>query len=200
MAAVALLALGLVSRQAGGQGHQHDAATGDDDPEMRVMLAGPHLVLAHRGYLGLSDPQVEGLLRARKALCSAEVTYHEAQGATRRELGALLTGDAQPRPLTAALEQAARVRATWLLALVRARREASAQLNERQRALVVQLTDHWLRESNAMIAAATHVGQVAHPGMQLPIRVPGMMVSATALVPFCEVLHGPARHISIPPP
>lgn len=200
MAAVLLPCSLLALQRVEAQGHQHDAAASDDDPTMRLMLAGPHLVLAHRGYLGLSERQVDGLQRSRKALCAAEVTWHESVANTGKELGAALTDGVQERQVAAVLEREARSRAAWLLALVRARREASAQLNDTQRRLVAQLTDHWLREAHAMIAEATRVGQVAHPGMQLPIRVPGMAVSATALVPFCEALHGPAKHISIPPP
>jgi hypothetical protein len=51
-----------------------------------------------------------------------------------------------------------------------------------------------------MIGAATLAGHRGHPGMQVPIRVPGMVVADTTLLPVCEALHGPGVHLSIPPP
>jgi hypothetical protein len=200
LAAALLLVPCLVPRHAAAQGHQHDAASRNDDPGLRLLLEGPHLVLAHRGYLGLSDRQIERLQLARKALCSAEVRYQELTANLGKELDAILTDGVQEKQVTAVLERESRARAAWLLALVQARTATSGQLNERQRQQALQLRDHWLREARAMIVAATHVGQPVHPGMQAPIRVPGMAVSETALMPFCEALHGPARHISIPPP
>jgi hypothetical protein len=200
MAAALLLAPCLMPRHSAAQGHQHDATASNDDPGLRLLLEGPHLVLAHRGFLGLSDRQVDRLQLARKALCAAEVRYQELTANVGKELDAVLTDGVQEKQVTAVLERESRARAAWLVALVRARREASAQLDEKQRQQAVQLRDHWLREARAMIVAATHVGQPVHPGMQAPIRVPGMAVSETALVPFCEALHGPARHVSIPPP
>jgi len=193
------------------QAHDHAVATPARDARLDLLLGGPHLILHHRGYLALSDAQVIGLQRLRRAVCEAEVTYLDRTAEWRGRLPDLLADSAQPpQGRTSATAPAPRLvdvmnglaaaEATWLAELMRARRDALALLSPPQRAEVQALRDHWVRETVATIEEATRPGQRGHPGMQVPIRVPGMVVGATTLLPYCEALHGPSMHISVPPP
>jgi hypothetical protein len=181
------------------QEHTHPASLTEADPFVRVMLEGPHIVLAHHGFIVLTASQLDALHAARSRLCAAQTAYVHDVGVARTELGKVLA-DGDDAGVGAVAERLARAKAEWLVALVRARGETMAPLGLAERAQVVQLGDHWAREASAMIAATTHPGHRGHPGLQVPIRVPGMVVADTTLVPFCESLHGPAVHLSIPPP
>lgn len=184
------------------QAHEHTASAPSPDPRLALTLVGPHLILYHRGYLALSDAQVTGLQRLRRVVCDAEVTYVERTASERDRLPAILADSATARPATLhqALNAIAGAESEWLTVLVRARRDALELLTPAQRTQVSALRDHWVRESVAMIEEATRPGERGHPGTQIPIRVPGMVVGATTLLPYCEALHGPATHLSVPPP
>lgn len=193
------------------QAHDHATAAAARDARLDLLLGGPHLILYHRGYLELSDAQVTGLQRLRRAVCEAEATYVERTAAARDRLPALLAdsatlpraespGAARPSRLQEAMNALAAAESAWLTELMRARRDALALLSAPQRAQAQALREHWARESVAMIEEATRPGQRGHPGTQIPIRVPGMVVGATTLLPYCEALHGPSTHISVPPP
>jgi hypothetical protein len=196
------LALGATTHALRAQGHDHHgAAPAARDAQLELLLGGPHVLLYHRGYLTLSDAQVDRLQPLQRAVCDAERTYVQHTDRAREQLSALLTESAPPgSTLLDALAERARAEATWLTALQHARRDALAVLTPAQRAQAESLRDHWVRETQDMIAEATRPGQRGHPGTQLPIRVPAMVVSTTTLLPYCEALHGPASHISIPPP
>jgi hypothetical protein len=212
VALVALIAAPLARPGAlAAQAHDHATTAPSRDARLDLLLGGPHLILYHRGYLALGDAQVLGLQQLRRAVCDAEVTYVERTTDWRDRLPALLADSvplpraptsASPRPtrLQEAMFALAAAESDWLVELMRARREALALLTPPQRAQARALRDHWLRESVAIIEEATRPGQRGHPGTQLPIRVPGMVVGATTLLPYCEVLHGPSMHISVPPP
>ncbi len=205
------------------QAHEHGVEVSKRDPRLDLLLGGPHLILYHRGYLSLGDEQVAGLLRLQRSVCDAEVVYVQRTQEMRDRLGDLLSDSAPllPRPsqqsqqsqqshqppdaitpsrLHDAMSGIAIVESEWLTELLHARRDALALLTSSQRAQVSELREHWTRETLLMIEQATRPGQRGHPGTQIPIRVPGMVVNATTLVPHCEALHGPSRHIVIPPP
>lgn len=191
----------LLALAGGAAAQEHAHATSPDaDPLLRVLLEGPHLLLVHEGFIVLTEPQVHELRQARTALCAAEVEYVAGKKAARTELAALLTAGADTAAVRPVLEQLARLDTDWTLTLVSARAQTVAGLDDAQREQFDWLGAHWEREARAMITTATQPGHRGHPGMQLPIRVPGMVVEATSLAPFCEALHGPAVHISIPPP
>lgn len=192
------------------QAHDHAASGPASDPRLPLVLGGPHLILSHAGLLALGEAQVAGLQRLRRAVCDAEGAHVERTAAWRARMPALLADDAPPRPqassaapggpsaLLEAMNGMAAAETAWLTALLQARREALGLLTASQRAQASALRDHWLRESLAMIEEATRPGQRGHKGTQLPIRVPGMVVGTTTLVPFCERLHGPSMHVSMP--
>jgi len=185
------------------QGHDHGAHVAPPaDARLALVLGGPHLMLYHRGYLALDDVQAAGLQRLRRAVCDAEVVYLEQAEQWRERLTDLLgdAGPGSPSSLHDAMTGLATAEAQWLTTLMQTRRDALALLTSPQRAQLSALRDHWARETVAMIDEATRPGQRGHPGTQLPIRVPAMVVGATTLLPYCEVLHGPSSHISIPPP
>ncbi|MEX0842869.1 MAG: PQQ-binding-like beta-propeller repeat protein [Gemmatimonadota bacterium] len=182
------------------QEHPHGQHPPEVDPLERVVLEGPHLVLAHQGLLGLTGTQATALRRSGGRLCAAEMAYVRGRGILQRELSRLLSEDADEARLARALERLAEVEVGRRLARVRARREARTVLGPEQRELLDWLGNHWEAEARAMIVAATRPGHRGHPGVQQPIRVPGMVVEETFMAPFCEALHGPAVHISIPPP
>jgi hypothetical protein len=184
------------------QGHDHHgAAPAARDAQLELLLGGPHVLLYHRGFLMLGDAQVERLEPLQRAVCDAERLHVRHADRAREQLSALLMEGASPgTALHDALAERARADAAWLAALQHARREALAVLTPAQRTQAESLRDHWVRETQDMIAEATRPGQRGHPGTQLPIRVPAMVVGATTLLPYCEALHGPASHISIPPP
>lgn len=203
-----LAALGILTLAAGApltaQAHDHAAAAAAParDARLDLVLGGPHLILHHRGYLALSDSQVVRLTRVRHVVCDAEATYGARSAEWRDRLPALLSDTARattPR-LQDVMQGLAVAESDWLTVLVRARRDAIAVLTLPQRAQHAALLDHWTRESIAMIEEATRPGQRGHPGMQIPIRVPGMVVGTTTLLPYCEALHGPSMHLSVPPP
>jgi hypothetical protein len=214
--AATLARSGALSAQA--HDHAADSTAPTRDARLELLLGGPHLILYHRGYLGLNDVQVAGLTRLRRTVCEAEVAYIERTTEWRDRLPDLLADSVQlpraPSPvptrqpaastgsshLTDALSMLAAAESEWLTGLMRARRDALALLDASQRAQVAALRDHWTRETAAMLEEATRPGQRGHPGMQVPIRVPGMVVGATTLLPYCEALHGPSTHISVPPP
>jgi hypothetical protein len=185
------------------QGHDHGSHTPPPaDARLTLLLGGPHLLLYHRGYLALDDAQVAGLQVLRRTVCDAEVVYVEQAEQWHQQITELL-GDAvsgSPRSLPDAMARLATAEAQWLTTLMQTRRDALALLSISQRVQSLALRDHWVRESAAMISEATRPGQRGHPGLQLPIRVPAMVVGATTLLPYCDVLHGPASHISMPPP
>jgi hypothetical protein len=185
---------------ANAQEHAHDAPVAEAEPLLRLMLEGPHLALAHHGFIVFTGEQLDALRAARSRVCTAEVAYVHERTRARADLAALLAGDADDARARAAVERLAQVEADWMLALVRARQETLAPLRPAERQQVARLGEHWAREAREMIGAATHAGHRGHPGTQLPIRVPGMVVADTTLVPACEALHGPATHLSIPPP
>lgn len=198
------------------QAHEHAADAPARDARLELVLGGPHLILYHRGYLALGDAQVAGLQRLRRAVCEAELAYVERTAEWRDRLPGLLADSAQlplrqspqsphsphppqstrPSRLHDALTAIAAAESEWLAELMRARRDALALLTSSQRAQASALRDHWARESVAMIEEATRPGQRGHPGTQIPIRVPGMVVGATTLLPYCDALHGPSNHIS----
>jgi hypothetical protein len=183
---------------AASQDHLHAAPS--TNPILRIALEGPHLVLAHDGFIELSDDQVRSLRLSRSAVCGAEEAYVEERGSLRSELAGLLAEGAAESRLLPVLQRLASADAEWMLTLVRARAETLAGLTPAQREQAQWLGDHWMREAGEMITAATLAGTRGHPGMQIPIRVPGMVVSETSLAPFCESLHGPPLHLSMPPP
>ena len=189
------------------QSHEHASHGPTRDARLELVLGGPHLVLYHRGYLALDDAQVAGLQRLRGDVCDAELVYVRELTSWRDRMAEVL--DDSPLPaadapdstrLRDAMTTMAAAESRWLSALMQARRDALALLSESQRMQASELRDHWLREATVMIEEATRPGQRGHPGMQLPIRVPGMVVATTTLLPHCEALHGSAMHISIPPP
>jgi hypothetical protein len=191
------------------QAHEHAASAPAPDARLQLVLGGPHLILYHAGYLALGEAQVAGLQRLRRAVCDAEVVYVEQTAEWRDRMSALLADSVplprlqaaaptKPSPLHDAMNGLAAAETAWLTALLRARRDALGLLTVPQRAQLSALRDHWLRESLAMIEESTRPGQRGHPGTQLPIRVPGMVVGATTLQPYCESLHGPSTHISVP--
>lgn len=201
--AACLVLLLLLPRVGAAQGHVHDAPP-TRDAMTDLLLEGPHLALYHRGLLQLTEPQQVGLQRLRRSLCSAEVEFVRQRDEGRaRVRTAVADTAATTRTATAvrtALTDVAAAEAQWLAALVQSRRDAVALLTSPQRAQLSGLRDHWAREATAMIDEATRPGQRGHPGMQIPIRIPGMVVGETTLLPYCEALHGPTLHISIPPP
>lgn len=211
------------------QAHEHGAEVVKRDARLELVLGGPHLILYHRGYLALGDEQIAGLLRLQRSVCDAEFVYVQRTQEWREQLGDLLsdsapllprqTGQAQqseksqpsqqapqspaattPSRLHDAMSGLALAESQWLTELMHVRRDALGMLTSAQRAQVETLRDHWTRETVLMIEQATRPGQRGHPGTQIPIRVPGMVVNATTLLPHCEALHGPSRHIVIPPP
>lgn len=194
------------------QAHDHAGhAAPPRDARLELVLGGPHLLLYHRGYLSLGETQIAGLQRLRRTVCDAEQAYVEQAEQYRARFTDLL-GDsvalspqpaaesAPPSPLQDAMIGLARVESQWLTTLMHARRDGLALLTPLQRENASALRTHWARESLAMIQEATRPGQRGHPGTQIPIRVPGLVVGETTLMPYCEVLHGPASHIVIPPP
>lgn len=199
------------------QAHEHGDGLSTRDARLELMLGGPHLILYHRGYLALGDEQIASLQRLRRSVCDAEFVYVEQTRAWRDRLGDLLSDSAPlaprqpketgkpPDAITSsrfheATSALALAESQWLTELMHARREALALLTSSQRAQAATLRDHWTRETGLMIEQATRPGQRGHPGTQIPIRVPGMVVNETTLLPHCEALHGPSRHIVIPPP
>lgn len=208
LVAAALLRPPMLAAQA----HDHVApAAPARDARLDLLLGGPHVILYHRGYLALGAQQVAGLQQLRRTVCDAEQLYVQLEAQWRDGLSNLLGDSATlaPRPSPDSLPstrvhdtmlQRARAESQWLSVLLQTRRDALALLTSAQRAQVSALRDHWARESMAMIAEATRPGQRGHPGMQIPVRVPGMVVGETTLLPYCEALHGPSSHISIPPP
>jgi hypothetical protein len=182
------------------QEHHHGQHLPGLDPMARVLMEGPHLILAHQGLLGLAGSQAAALRQGRGRVCAMEMEYVQGRGLLRSELSRLLTEDADEAALRRVLERLAGMEVERSLALARARREARAALGPAQGELLAWLGDHWEAETRAMVLAATQPGHRGHPGAQQPIRVPGMVVEETSMAPFCEALHGPAVHISIPPP
>lgn len=183
------------------QGHDHATAPAPRDARLALVLGGPHLLLYHSGYLALRADQVAALQPLRRAVCDAERAYVTQSDEWRARLAERLDDASRPEAaLHDALAGLARVEATWLTALQHARRDALALLTGVQRAQAEALRDHWVREAADMIADATRPGQRGHPGLQLPIRVPAMVVGTTTLLPYCEALHGPASHLAMPPP
>jgi len=191
------------------QAHDHAASAPAPDARLQLVLGGPHLILYHAGYLALAETQVAGLQRLRRSVCDAEGVYVERTAAWRERMPALLADSVSlPREsssvsagasaLLEAMNGMAAAETVWLTTLLRARRDALGLLTTSQRTQLSALRDHWLRESLAMIEEATRPGQRGHKGTQLPIRVPGMVVGTTTLMPYCESLHGPAMHISMP--
>ncbi|MBK8250207.1 MAG: hypothetical protein IPK85_22865 [Gemmatimonadetes bacterium] len=201
--AMGFVLLLLLPRIGETQEHVHEAPAAPN-AMTRLLLEGPHLVLYHRGLLQLTEPQQVGLQRLRRSLCSAEVEFVRQRDEGRARVGTAVadtTGPARTATtLRAALNDVAAAESQWLATLVQSRRDAIAILTPPQRAQLVALRDHWARETTAMIDEATRPGQRGHPGMQIPIRVPGMVVGETTLLPYCEALHGPTMHIVIPPP
>jgi hypothetical protein len=185
---------------AAAQGHVHHAA-GDApaDPLLRLVLTGPHLALAHDGYMALTEKQVAELQVAEKAVCAAEIEYVRRKARARTDIAIMLAADADAATMRSALEQHAAAESDWILQLMQARRSTRGLLSDAQRRQFDWLEEHWAREAADMISDATRAGQRGHPGTQLPIRVPGMVVAETVLAPYCEALHGPALHIVIPP-
>ncbi len=193
------------------QAHEHGTELPARDATLELVLGGPHLMLYHRGYLALGDAQIVGLQRLQRSVCHAEQLYVEETAKWRGTLTELLSDEtplpprqsreaAKPTRLDETMTALALAESQWLTALMHARRDALALLTLPQRAQVTALREHWTRESLLMINEATRPGQRGHPGTQLPIRVPGMVVNTTTLLPHCESLHGPSRHIVIPPP
>lgn len=207
---VALLVAPMVSpSRLAAQVHEHTASAPAPDARLQLVLGGPHLILYHAGYLALGEGQVANLQRLRRAVCDAEAAYVERTAGWRDRMSALLADTVSlSRESKAALttlsglpdamNAMAAAETAWLTALLRARRDALGVLTTPQRAQLSTLRDHWVRESLAMIEESTRPGQRGHPGTQLPIRVPGMVVGTTTLLPYCESLHGPSMHISVP--
>lgn len=196
--------LAVLPAGATAQGHVHEAAP-SRQPLTDLLFEGPHLILHHRFLLALSDSQQVSLRRAQRSLCSAEVEYLRRRDEGRARLAAAVVDSPGTSPTTRnilrpAIDSLGAAEEGWFTALARARRDALALLSASQRGQLASLRQHWAREAAAMIDEATRPGQRGHPGMQLPIRVPGMVVGETTLLPYCESLHGPAVHISIPPP
>jgi hypothetical protein len=191
------------------QVHEHAPSAPAPDARLELLLGGPHLILSHAGYLALGEAQVTGLQRLRRAVCDAEAVYVERTATGRDRMPALLADSVSlPRESSAAstrssglhdaMNALAAAETAWLTALLRARRDALDLLTTPQRAQLPTLRAHWVRESLAMIEESTRPGQRGHKGTQLPIRVPGMVVGTTTLLPYCESLHGPSMHISVP--
>ena len=200
---LALALLPLVGHPLAGQQHDHGGASSDaapGDPLLRVLLEGPQVVLAHEGFLELDPRQVEALRPLTMAVCAGEVRHAREGEMVRREWQARLEAGSGEGELLPLLDRQAALDRERMRSLLEARSATLALLDPGQRSQLGWLHEHWEREAGVMIQAATHPGHRGHPGMQLPIRVPGMVVGGTALVPFCEALHGPAVHISIPPP
>lgn len=201
-----LLALALLPLPGGGlagQPHHHapdTVAAPPGDPFLDVLLEGPQVVLAHGGFLELAPRQVEALRPLAGEVCAGEVRYSREGDGVRREWRTMMDGGSGDGALLPLLDRLAALDRERMQVLLDARRATLALLDPGQRSQLAWLRDHWEREAGVMIQAATQPGHRGHPGMQLPIRVPGMVVGGTALVPFCEALHGPAVHISIPPP
>jgi hypothetical protein len=187
------------------QEHQHPAAPlasdpAPSDPLLRVILEGPQVVLAHAGFLELSGDQVAAIRPLASAVCAGEVRHAREGEVVRRDWQARMEAGAGEGELLPLMDRQAALDRDRTRSLLQARSATLALLDPGQRSQVEWLREHWEREAGAMIQAATQPGHRGHPGMQLPIRVPGMVVGSTTLVPFCEALHGPAVHISIPPP
>lgn len=205
-ATAVLLALALLPLLGGvlaGQPHHHapdTAGAPPGDPFLDVLLEGPQVVLAHGGFLELAPRQVEALRPLAGEVCAGEVQYSREEEGVRREWRTLMDRGSGEGALLPLLDRLAALDRERMQVLLDARRATLALLDPGQRSQLAWLRDHWEREAGVMIQAATQPGHRGHPGMQLPIRVPGMVVGGTALVPFCEALHGPAVHISIPPP
>jgi hypothetical protein len=207
---VALLAAPMASpSRLAAQAHEHGASAPAPDARLELVLGGPHLILYHTGYLALGEAQVAGLQRLRRTVCDAEAVYMERTATARDRMSALLADSVSlPRESNAArtgtpglqdaMNALAAAETAWLTALLRARRDALDLLTSPQRVQLSTLRDHWVRESIAMIEESTRPGQRGHKGTQLPIRVPGMVVGTTTLLPYCEALHGPSMHISMP--
>ena len=192
----------LLPRAGDAQGHVHEPAPAQG-AMTNLLLEGPHLVLYHRGLLQLTETQQTGLQRLRRSVCTAEAEFIAQRDAGRARVVAAVADTATTgrtaTTVRTALADVAAAEAGWLAALVQSRRDAIAMLTPPQRAQLLALRDHWAREAKAMIDEATRPGQRGHPGMQIPIRVPGMVVGETTLLPYCEALHGPTMHIVIPP-
>jgi len=199
----------------GAQAHEHGAdpssRAATRDARLDLTLGGPHLILYHRGYLSLDEQQVASLQQLRRTVCEAEVVYVAQASQWREQLSTVLADSAvgvvpppktssRPARLQDVMSGLAGAESQWLTVLLQTRRDALALLTASQRAQAAALRDHWARESAVMIEEATRPGQRGHPGTQIPIRVPGMVVEATTLLPYCESLHGASLHISIPPP
>ena len=200
---LALTLLPLWAQPLAGRQHDHGAAGAaapPADPLLRVLLEGPQVVLAHEGFLQLDPRQVEALRPLAMELCSGEVRHAREGEVMRREWQAVMDAGGGEGGLLPLLDRQAALDRERMRTLLEARRATLALLDPGQRSQLAWLQEHWEREAGVMIQAATQPGHRGHPGMQLPIRVPGMVVGGTALVPFCEALHGPALHISIPPP
>jgi hypothetical protein len=213
MVPLALVAATLVqpsSLPAQAHDHASQAAT-PRDARLDLLLGGPHVILYHRGYLALGAEQVAELQPLQRAVCAAEQLYVEQAAQWRDGLSDVL-GDsamlsrrpsadtAPPARLYDLTIQRARAESQWLTVLLHTRRDALALLTPSQRTQLSALQDHWARETMAMIDESTRPGQRGHAGTQIPIRVPGMVVGETTLLPYCEALHGPSSHISMPPP
>ncbi len=201
--ACALALLPLWGQSLSGQPHDHGGGAtvaAPADPLLGLLLEGPQMVLAHGGFLELAAGQVEALRPLALEVCAGEVRHARdrevvwGEWQARMEAGG---GDGELLPL---LDRQAALDRERMQSLLGARRATLALLDPGQRSELAWLREHWAREAQVMIQAATQPGHRGHPGMQIPIRVPGMVVGGTALVPFCEGLHGPAVHISIPPP
>jgi hypothetical protein len=198
---LALALLPLWGHPLAGQGHDHGAATSAPaDPLLRVLLEGPQVVLAHEGFLELDSRQVEALRPLAMAVCAGEVRHTREGEEVGRAWQAQLEAGGGEGELLPLMDRQAALDRERMRTLLEARRATLALLDPGQRNQLGWLREHWEREAGVMIQGATQPGHRGHPGMQLPIRVPGMVVGGTALVPFCEALHGPAVHISIPPP
>jgi hypothetical protein len=201
--AACLALLLLVPRPGTAQGHVHESPA-SRGAVTELLLEGPHLILYHRGLLGLGDAQQASLHRLRRSLCEAEVEFVRQRDDGRARVVAAIA-DTTPvarvgSAVRTALTGMAAADAVWLTALVQSRRDALALLTQPQRAQLLVLREHWAREAAVMIEEATRPGQRGHPGMQIPIRIPGMVIGETTLLPYCETLHGPTLHLSIPPP
>lgn len=201
---LALALLGLPPQPLSAQGHDHGAAGGGGDgpadPLLRVILEGPQVVLAHQGFLELAPGQVEALRPIAMDVCTGEVRYAREGEAVRQAWQVQWEEGGGEADLLLLVDRQAALDRERMRTLLGARSATLALLEPGQRSQVAWLREHWEREAGVMIQAATQPGHRGHPGMQLPIRVPGVVVGGTALVPFCEALHGPAVHISIPPP
>lgn len=194
VAAIGLLLPAAVAAQSH-EGHGAEAAA----PLLRLALEGPHLTLAHQGYLVLTATQVDDLIAARGRLCAREAEYVRERSAA--AVAALAASDRSDADASrAAIERLTRAERDWIAALIAARRDTRRILGSAERAQLATLASHWAAEAGLMLTEATAPGHRGHPGRQVPIRVPGMVVGETAIVPYCEALHGPAVHLSVPPP